>query len=132
MTTLAMQTLMPASDTATGERFCPLLAIRSLRPPSGKPHLVGSRGLSASALCSSCRHEGRALANLADMIREARTNKGLSQYALADQIGVRNTAVSVWETGKVNPSPENMVALIDVLGLDPDEAAAAYLDAWRR
>ncbi len=72
------------------------------------------------------------MANLADMIREARTNKGLSQYALADQIGVRNTAVSVWETGKVNPSPENMVALIDVLGLDPDEAAAAYLDAWRR
>ena len=66
------------------------------------------------------------------MIREAREERGLSQYALADLVGVRNTAVSTWELGKVNPSPENMVTLIDVLGLDADQAATAYLEAWRR
>jgi hypothetical protein len=45
---------------------------------------------------------------------------------------VRNQAVSSWELGNANPSPENMVTLIDVLELDRDAAAAAYLEAWRR
>jgi len=66
------------------------------------------------------------------MIREARTSSGLSQYALAELVGVRNQAVSSWELGNANPSPENMVTLIDVLTLDRDEAAAAYLQAFRR
>jgi transcriptional regulator with XRE-family HTH domain len=66
------------------------------------------------------------------MILEARTKRGLSQYELADMIGVRNVAVSTWERGKSNPSPENMVLLIEILELDPDEAASAYMEAWRR
>jgi len=66
------------------------------------------------------------------MIREARTSSGLSQYALAELVGVRNQAVSSWELGNANPSPENMVTLIDVLTLDRGEAAAAYLQAFRR
>ena len=66
------------------------------------------------------------------MIRDAREKRGLSQYELADLLGVRNTSISTWELGKVNPSPENMVALITVLDLDPDAAASAYLEAWRR
>lgn len=78
------------------------------------------------------RHEGRALATLHQMIRGAREKRGLSQYELADLLGVRNTSISTWELGKVNPSPENMVALITVLDLDPDAAASAYLEAWRR
>lgn len=78
------------------------------------------------------RREGRALATLHQMIREAREKRGLSQYQLAELLGVRNTTVSTWELGKVNPSPENMVALITILDLDEDAAASAYLDAWRR
>lgn len=66
------------------------------------------------------------------MIREARIAAGLTQYELADKLGVKNIAVSAWELGKNNPQPNNMVALIEVLSLDPDEAATAYLDAWRR
>jgi len=72
------------------------------------------------------------LATLAQIIREARTSSGLSQYTLAEMVGVRNQAVSSWELGNANPSPENMVTLIDVLDLDRDAVAAAYLDAWRR
>jgi transcriptional regulator with XRE-family HTH domain len=72
------------------------------------------------------------LATLSDMIRQARNAKGLSQYQLADTLGVRNIAVSAWETGKNNPSPENMVELIRVLDLDEAAAASAYLEAWRR
>jgi transcriptional regulator with XRE-family HTH domain len=72
------------------------------------------------------------MATLAQIIREARTSSGLSQYALAEKVGVRNQAVSSWELGNANPSPENMVTLIDVLELDRDAAAAAYLEAWRR
>jgi len=70
--------------------------------------------------------------SLGAMIRQARADAQMSQYELADRVGVRNSAVSSWELGKANPSPENMVRLIDVLGLDADEAAAAYLDAFRR
>lgn len=72
------------------------------------------------------------MAKLSDMIREARHASGLSQYDLAELVGVRNVAVSTWETGRSNPSPENMVLLIEVLALDPDTAASAYMDAWRR
>lgn len=72
------------------------------------------------------------MATLQQLIRDARTTRGLSQYELADLLGVRNAAVSSWETGKANPSPEHMVALIEVLALDKDEAASAYMDAWRR
>lgn len=72
------------------------------------------------------------MATLHQMIREAREKRGLSQYQLAELLGVRNTTVSTWELGKVNPSPENMVALITILDLDEDAAASAYLDAWRR
>ena len=72
------------------------------------------------------------MTTLKDIIREARLARGLSQYELADMLGVRNAAVSSWETGKMNPSPENMVALITVLDLDEDAAASAYLEAWRR
>lgn len=72
------------------------------------------------------------MATLQQVIRDARLSQGLSQYELADMLGVRNAAVSNWETGKANPSPEHMVALIEVLALDKDEAASAYMDAWRR
>ena len=66
------------------------------------------------------------------MISEGRSAKGLTQYELAEKLGVRNVAVSSWERGINNPSPENMVTLIEVLGLDADQAASAYLAAWRR
>lgn len=72
------------------------------------------------------------MATLDEMLKAGRIARGLTQYELADMIGVRNTSVSTWELGKVLPTPENMVALIDVLGLDPDEAAATYLAAFRR
>jgi transcriptional regulator with XRE-family HTH domain len=72
------------------------------------------------------------MANLSQMIRDAREARGLSQYALADLLKVRNTTVSGWELGKHNPSPDAMVTIIEVLELDPDEAASAYLEAWRR
>ena len=72
------------------------------------------------------------MATLQDMIREARIAKGLTQYELADQIGVKNIAVSSWERGINNPSPKNMLALIDALGMDQDAVDKAYLAAWRR
>ena len=58
--------------------------------------------------------------------------KSSEAASAAEKVGVRNQAVSSWELGNANPSPENMVTLIDVLELDPDAAAAAYLEAWRR
>lgn len=37
--------------------------------------------------------------NLAENIRRARLNRGMTQSALADVLGVSDRAVSRWETG---------------------------------
>ena len=46
--------------------------------------------------------------NLSEQIRQAREAKGLSQEALAEQLGLSRQAVSKWELGASCPSPENL------------------------
>ena len=57
--------------------------------------------------------------NSADMIRKYRINKGLSQGALAKQIGVTQAAVGHWERGKFIPRGRNLNALCEALDI-PD------------
>lgn len=46
-----------------------------------------------------------------DILRELRTQKGLSQAELADKIFVTRQAVSRWETGETTPNPETLKLL---------------------
>ena len=46
-----------------------------------------------------------------DILRELRTQKGLSQAELADKILVTRQAVSRWETGETTPNPETLKLL---------------------
>jgi transcriptional regulator with XRE-family HTH domain len=55
---------------------------------------------------------GRALAT-------ARQQQHLSQRVLADQVGVRQTAVAQWEQGRTNPSNDHVFTLERVLRLAP-------------
>ena len=44
---------------------------------------------------------------LGNLVKEARTAKGMTQAKLADKVGVSTEAVSKWEKGSFAPSPEN-------------------------
>tara|TARA_Y100001938_G_C8087780_1_gene433092 strand:- start:2258 stop:2473 length:216 start_codon:yes stop_codon:yes gene_type:complete len=56
-------------------------------------------------------------------LAEMRREKGLSQRALAKEIGVSQPACQAWETGKAKPSLKNLFSLQEVLGLDLEHCA---------
>jgi transcriptional regulator with XRE-family HTH domain len=53
-------------------------------------------------------------------IRSARERKGLSQTQLAHQLGVSNTQVSRWETGRGLPLG-HLDELSEALGMSPEQ-----------
>ena len=55
------------------------------------------------------------------MLRELRTQQGLSQRKVADQVGVVPSAVAQWELGLSNPSLSNVLALAELLGCSLDQ-----------
>lgn len=63
------------------------------------------------------------------IIKERREILQMTQYALADDVGVTQAAVTSWERGVTLPSRRNLRKLCSVLGLPPaafvyDEEAA--------
>lgn len=51
-------------------------------------------------------------------IRNQRELQGLTQQELADKVGVRQAAVSQWESGHVAPSVTHQVAIAQALRVD--------------
>lgn len=64
------------------------------------------------------------LKSLGDILRSARNEAGLSVRDLAAQVGVHFTHIGQLESGKRNPSPENLQRIAKVLNLDADELLA--------
>ena len=58
-----------------------------------------------------------------DRLLQARKEKGLSQEALAEIIGVSRQAVSKWETGEAMPETDKLVTLCHALDLDMEYLA---------
>ncbi len=54
-------------------------------------------------------------------IKELRTERGLSQAALAKAIGVSQKAVDYWERGMNEPKASYILALADFFGVTCDE-----------
>lgn len=55
-----------------------------------------------------------------ERLLEIRKNRGMSQEALAEKIGVSRQAVSKWETGDAQPDYTKLVALADALEVSLD------------
>lgn len=55
-----------------------------------------------------------------ERIRHYRTKRGLSQQALADNIGVSRVSISRWENGHENPTASNFVRLADYFMIPVD------------
>ena len=55
--------------------------------------------------------------NIAKNIATFRKKSGLTQKELAEMVGVKNTTVSVWESGSSAPDAETIFALADIFGV---------------
>ncbi len=49
-----------------------------------------------------------------------RKESGLSQYALADKIGLCQKSIDCWEKGKTEPKASSLIALADYFGVTTD------------
>ena len=58
---------------------------------------------------------------LAEKLLALRTEKGLSQEDLAEQMGVSRQSVSKWETGQSVPDLDRIIKLADLFGVTVDE-----------
>ncbi len=55
------------------------------------------------------------------LIAQARRERGMTQQALAERLGVSNRTVSKWECGAGLPELMNLLPLCEALGLTADE-----------
>ena len=68
------------------------------------------------------REEKREMrASLGEVLREERTRCKMTQEFVADALGVSRQAVSKWETGAVDPSTSNLLALAKLYGMSAEE-----------
>ena len=67
-----------------------------------------------------------------DRLKSLRTQKQLKQSELAEIIGVRNTAVSMMESGERGPSVEVLCALADYFDVSLDYLVGRSDDPQRR
>lgn len=56
-----------------------------------------------------------------NLIAQCRKEKGLTQAALAERLGISDRAVSKWETGRSLPDADNMLELSEILDITVDE-----------
>lgn len=56
-----------------------------------------------------------------DQLKKIRTEKSLSQEALAEQLFISRQSISKWETGDAAPDMENLIKLAEILGVSLDE-----------
>ncbi|MDE7078710.1 MAG: helix-turn-helix domain-containing protein [Clostridia bacterium] len=59
--------------------------------------------------------------NFGVFLHELRKEKGMTQAALAERLGVTNKAVSKWETGEAMPDTSLLLPLAEVFGVTVDE-----------
>lgn len=57
-------------------------------------------------------------------IRNRRLELGLSQQQVAEALGLNQTTICLWETGKTAPSNNNLIRLADILGCKPGDLFA--------
>lgn len=59
--------------------------------------------------------------NFGERLKQIRSDSGLSQEKLAEEIGVSRQAITKWETNRGMPDVENMIVLADFFKLTLDE-----------
>lgn len=78
---------------------------------------MSQRGSDAIACCLACQHLSLGYNASMKRLAAARKEKGLTQQALADAVGVTQVAVANWEHGRRSPSIANLRKVADALGI---------------
>lgn len=60
------------------------------------------------------------MADFARVLRALRTNRGLSQQALADKLGISKSAINMYERGEREPAFETLEIIADFFNIDMD------------
>ncbi|HIU43194.1 MAG TPA: helix-turn-helix transcriptional regulator [Candidatus Ventrousia excrementavium] len=76
--------------------------------------------------------EENKIMELGAKIRQLRTERSLSQEALAHALGVSRQAVTKWEAGAALPSTANLLALCDLFGVPMSELTGSQEPSARR
>lgn len=117
-------------DRFSGCRFEPPISIATLSAASLR-----------SAVTPMIATEDRSPSEgLGSRLRQLRKAKGLTQEALAEQVGVSKPAISSWEKGRAHPRAARATALATALGVpvqslfggDVTESLEAIVDESRR
>jgi len=61
-----------------------------------------------------------------------RLQRGLAQHDMAASLGITPSALYRIEQGRVWPSPPRILALADLLSVEPEELCADLLRGWRQ
>lgn len=59
-------------------------------------------------------------------LKELREKRGLKQNYVANQIGIKQSTLSNWESGKRDCSIENLLKLVDVYNVPLESLIVAY------
>ena len=58
---------------------------------------------------------------MGEKLRQLRRKKGLSQEAVAKELGISRQAVSKWETDLAQPDLDNLKKICEILDISADE-----------
>lgn len=67
---------------------------------------------------------------IADRLIQLRKDKGLSQEALAEQLGISRQAISKWERAEASPDTDNLIALASLYGMTLDQLLDTSKDTY--
>ena len=59
-------------------------------------------------------------------MKELRKKRGLTQTEVATLLGVKQSTVAMWETGKSIPNTNTLLLLVDILGVDMRTLAESF------
>ena len=62
-------------------------------------------------------------------MRELREKAGLTQGELAERLGVTQSTITYWETGKCYPRPDKLLKLEELLGVPAGDIIRAINEA---
>ena len=58
--------------------------------------------------------------------KEIRNKAGVEQEAIGKALKIKQSAVSMWETGKARPKTKHLPKIAEILGVSVDELIACF------
>lgn len=63
------------------------------------------------------------------MLGTLRKEKGITQAALAVELGIKRSTVAMWETGKIKPRTDDLYAIAAVLNVSVEKVLECFKPA---